>query len=167
MLPGIIVKPLKRYVDERGNFTEIFRSDMKDVLGDDTIVQSNLSHSYPGVKRAWHRHERGQVDYFVCIGGAIKICAYDDATAELDEVVSSAASLQVVRVPGHYWHGFRVVGSEPATLVYFTTRLYDYKSPDELRRPWNDPTVVPKSINGKVDDPRVGKPWDWDFVLYK
>ena len=39
-------------------------------------------------------------------------------------------------------------------------RLYDYESPDEERRPWNDSSIVPKEINGREDDPRVGKPWD-------
>jgi len=29
---------------------------------------------------------------------------------------------------------------------------------ERLRRPWNDPTIIPKSINGRTDDPRVGKP---------
>ena len=31
----------------------------------------------------------GQVDYFVCIKGAIKICAYDDETQELNEIIST------------------------------------------------------------------------------
>jgi len=38
-------------------------------------------------------------------------------------------------------------------------KLYDYDNPDEIRRPWNDP-IVPESINGRTDDPKVGKPWD-------
>ena len=32
---------------------------------------------------------------------------------------------------------------------------------ERLRRPWNDTTIIPKSINGRTDDPRVDKPWDW------
>jgi hypothetical protein len=32
--------------------------------------------------------------------------------------------------------------------------LYDYKSPYEERRPWNDATLVPKAVNGKKDDLR-------------
>ncbi len=167
MLPGIIVKPLKRFADERGVFTEIMRSDWADLLGEDSIVQANMSITYPGVVRAWHRHERGQVDYFLAVDGSIKICAYDDEKTELAEVVSAGESLQLVRIPGHYWHGFKVNGSKPATLIYFVTRLYDSKDPDELRRPWNDPAIVPKKINGKADDPRCNKPWDWLFLNFK
>ena len=79
MLPGIVIKPLKRSADERGFFTEVMRADWKDVIQDD-IVQANMSVSYPGMVRAWHRHERGQVDHFLAVRGALKICAYDDET---------------------------------------------------------------------------------------
>jgi dTDP-4-dehydrorhamnose 3,5-epimerase len=143
------------------------RIDWKDLLGEDKIVQVNLSVSYPGIVRAWHRHLRGQVDYFLVLKGALKICAYDDETGELDEIFSSGENLQIVRVPGRFWHGFKVLGNETAYLLYFTTKLYDYKDPDEERRPWNDQTIIPRMINGRSDDPRVGKPWDWLAVPYK
>jgi dTDP-4-dehydrorhamnose 3,5-epimerase len=161
MLPGIVIKPLKRFPDERGSFTEIFRTDWKELVGDEAVAQANLSVSYPGMVRAWHKHERGQIDYFVVVKGALKICAYDDVSKELNEVISTGENLQVVKVPGNYWHGFKVVGNETAMHVYFVNRLYDYQKPDELRTLWDDPKIVPESINGKKDDPRVGKIWDW------
>ena len=55
MLPGFKVHDLKKNVDERGFFAEIYREDWKDLLGDDKVVQANLSYSYPGMIRAWHR----------------------------------------------------------------------------------------------------------------
>lgn len=160
MLPGIIIKPLKRFYDERGSFTEVMRRDWPDVFTEE-MVQANMSISYPGIIRAWHRHDRGQMDCFLVAKGALKICAYDDESKEMDEVVSAGESPQIVKMPGQYWHGFGVVGNEPAMLVYFVNRLYDYKSPDEVRRPWNDPAIVPESINGRTRDTRCGKPWDW------
>ena len=159
MLDGIVIKPLKKHPDERGFFTELMRADLDDVYKD--IVQANMSVTYSGTVRAWHRHERGQVDCFVCVRGAIKIGVFDDECGELDEIVSIGSSMQVVRVPGHYWHGFKAIGSGPATLVYFTNQLYDYEDPDEVRRPWDDPAIVPTIINGRKDDPRCGKVWDW------
>jgi dTDP-4-dehydrorhamnose 3,5-epimerase len=163
MLDGIQVKPIKRFPDERGYFCEAMRTDWKDFFGKDTIAQVNHSFTYPNIVRAWHRHLRGQVDYFLVLKGAAKICAFDDKTSELNEVVSSGSDLQVVRMPGHYWHGFKAVGNEPTMLVYFTTNLYNPDDPDEERRDWNDPTLIPKIINGKKTDSRVGNSWNWNY----
>jgi dTDP-4-dehydrorhamnose 3,5-epimerase len=71
MLPGLKVQDLKKNVDERGFFAEIMREDWKELLGEDRIVQSNLSFSYPGMIRAWHRHSRGQVDHFLVLKGSL------------------------------------------------------------------------------------------------
>jgi len=143
------------------------RNDWRELLRGDEIVQANLSISYPGIVRAWHRHLRGQVDYFLALKGAIKICSYDQESGELTEIVSAGYEPQIVKIPGKYWHGFKVVSNEPAWLIYFVNKLYDYEKPDEERRPWSDPTITPKSINGKTDDPRVGKPWNWLAIPYK
>ncbi len=164
MLDGIEKKHLATHVDERGFFTELIRQDW---LGVDAIQQSNFSISYPGTIRAWHRHTRGQLDNFVVLRGAIKLCAYDDATRELDEIILSGDVLQSARIPGHYWHGFKALGEERAYLVYFVNKLYEYRDPDEERRPWNDSAILPRRINGTSDDPRCGKPWDWDYPAFK
>lgn len=160
-LPGVRVIFLEKFVDERGFVMEILREDWDNFLENDKIVQINASMVYPGIVKAWHRHTRGQVDYFFVVKGSLKICAYDDESKELVEIIASDEKPSIVRIPGHYWHGVKAVGSESTIYVYFVTRLYDYKNPDELRRPWNDPSIVPKEINGRKDDPRVGKPWDW------
>ena len=167
MLNGIIIKPIKRLPDERGFFTEIMRKDWKDLFGNDSIAQANLSLTFPGIIRAWHKHVKGQTDYFIAFKGTIKICAFDEKNEELDEIISSGQNLQAVRIPDHSGPGLKALGNDPAMLLYFTTNLYDYDNPDEERRPWNDSTLIPKSINGKKHDPRVGKPWDWNHPPHK
>jgi dTDP-4-dehydrorhamnose 3,5-epimerase len=163
MLPGVRSLDVKKLPDERGFFAEMMRKDWTEFLEGDEIVQTNLSYSYPGMIRAWHRHRRGQVDYFAVLKGAMKICAYDDDPAsptrgQLDEVIASGERLQVVRIPGKYWHGTKTVSSEPSVTVYMVSRLYDAKNPDEDRRAWNDPTVV---------DPRLKQPFDWNRPPHK
>ena len=163
MMQGVKIYELKKFPDERGFFSEIFRKDWNELLGEDVISQANLSFSYPGIIRAWHRHNRGQVDYFVVLRGAMKICAYDDREGsdtkdQLDEIVVSGERLQMVRIPGHYWHGTKTVGNEPSLTMYFVNSLYDHENPDEERRAWNDPTVI---------DPRTGKPFDWNKPPHK
>ena len=166
MLQGITIKPLKTNTDERGFFTEIFSMNRKDIFTDD-IVQANMSITYPGIIRAWHKHERGQVDYFVITRGAAKICVYDEKKEELNEIISTDKIIQVVRVPGNYWHGFKAISNEPSTMIYFVNKLYDPKNPDEIRRPWNDQKIIPRKINDSMDDPRCNKPWDWLTPPYK
>ncbi len=163
MLPGVRLYDIKKFPDERGFFAEILREDWKEFLEDDEVVQANLSFSYPGVIRAWHRHLRGQVDYFIVLRGAMKICAYDDdptspTRGELDEIIASSERLQVVRIQGNYWHGMKTLGNEASMTVYAVNRLYDYKNPDEERRPWDDPTII---------DPRTEKPFDWNRPPHK
>jgi dTDP-4-dehydrorhamnose 3,5-epimerase len=152
--------------DERGSFTEALRQDWKDLV-DDWFSQANLSYSYAGMVRAWHRHNRGQVDYFLVLKGAMKICAYDEETRRLNEVIGSGDKPTIIRIPGHYLHGTKTVSTEPSLTMYFVNRLYDYKNPDEERRPWNDPSIVPLEINGNKNDPRVNKSWDWFFPPHK
>ncbi|MCL0080565.1 dTDP-4-dehydrorhamnose 3,5-epimerase family protein [Dehalococcoidia bacterium] len=114
--------------------------------------------------RAWHRHLRGQVDYFLVLQGAMKICAYDDredspdTKGKLVEVISSSHKPQAVRIPGIYWHGTKTISNEPSLLVYFSTRLHDYQNPDEERHPWNDCAII---------DPRTDKPFDWNRPQHK
>jgi dTDP-4-dehydrorhamnose 3,5-epimerase len=163
MLPGVRSLDIKKLPDERGFFAEGMRSDWAEFLEGDTIVQANVSMSYPGMIRAWHRHQRGQVDYFVVVRGAMKICAYDDdpkspTHRQLDEVMASSEKLQVVRIPGKYWHGTKTVSPEPSLTFYMVNRLYDYKDPDEDRRPWND---------REIRDPRLNEPFDWNRPPHK
>jgi dTDP-4-dehydrorhamnose 3,5-epimerase len=171
-LPGVQTYDAKIFIDERGFFSEVLRKDWEELLGSEWIVQANLSQSYPGVVRAWHRHTRGQVDYFLVIKGSMKICAYDDAESSstrggFAEVIAGENKPQIVKIPGRYWHGTKTVSPEASLTVYFVTKLYDLKNPDEDRRPWNDPKVIPTAINGRTNDPRVGKPWDWFFAIHK
>jgi dTDP-4-dehydrorhamnose 3,5-epimerase len=163
MLAGNRVYDVKKFPDERGFFAEILRDDWSDFNDGDKIVQANLSLSYPGMIRAWHRHLRGQVDYFVVMKGAMKICAYDDdpkspTKGQLDEIIASSEKLQVVRINGKYWHGTKTVSDEPSLTVYAVNRLYDYKNPDEERRTWNDPAII---------DPKTKSPFDWNKPPHK
>jgi dTDP-4-dehydrorhamnose 3,5-epimerase-like enzyme len=156
VLPGVKIFDLKKNTDERGAFTEIFRSDWK-IFEGDSIVQSNLSISYPGMIRAWHRHSRGQVDYICVIKGVIKACVYNDGKdsktkGQLDEIILNSETPQIIRIPGEYWHGTMCIGKEPSLVLYMVTKLYDYENPDEKRRALNDLLVL---------DSRTGKPYEW------
>lgn len=149
MLQGVKLWDLKKNEDDRGFFVELMRADWDVFLEGDKIVQVNLSRSYPGVTRAWHRHSRGQIDYFVVIEGAYKLCAYDEEELELDEFIIFSDKMQIVRIPGRHWHGYTCIDTS-SKILNLVTKLYDYKKPDEERRPYDS-----------VIDPRTGEKYVW------
>lgn len=158
MLPGVKVYDIKKNIDERGFFTELLRLDWKSFVGEDDIVQINLSTSYPGVIRAWHRHSKGQIDYICAVKGVLKVCVYDDrggskTRGQLDEIALNSERIQIVRIPGFYWHGTKCIGDGASMVLYFMTKLYDYKNPDEERRSWDDPLII---------DPKTDERYDWN-----
>jgi dTDP-4-dehydrorhamnose 3,5-epimerase len=162
-LKGVKVYEINVLPDERGFFAEALRQDWKDFFEEDNIVQTNLSYSYPNIIRAWHKHERGQVDYFLVLEGGMKICAYEEETGKMAEVIGDGKKPTLIRIPGNYLHGTKTISSEPSLTAYFVNRLYDYKNPDEIRKAWDDQNIIPTEINGKKDDLRVGKPWNWFY----
>jgi len=166
-LKGVRTEEVNAIPDERGFFAEALRRDQKELLEGDWIEQANISLSYPNIVRAWHKHVRGQVDYFLVLKGAMKICAFEEETGRMTEIIANESKPTLVRIPGKYLHGSKTVSNEPSLTVYFVTRLYDYQKPDEIRRPWNDPSIIPTEINGKKNDSRVGKPWDWFLPPHK
>lgn len=163
-MPGLKSYYLNLLPDERGFFAEAIRTDWKGLIGEDQLLQANFSYSYPGMIRAWHRHVRGQVDYFLVLQGSLKICAYDDrdqspaTKGKLIEIIASSQKPQLVRMPGIYWHGFKNIHHEPSLLIYFVNRLYDHQNPDEERRPWNDLAII---------DSRTKRTFDWNAPPHK
>jgi dTDP-4-dehydrorhamnose 3,5-epimerase len=97
------------------------------------------------------------VDFFLVLKGAIKLCAYDMELKQLDQIISSEDRLQIVRIPGNYWHGFKNIGDKTCVVVYFVNRLYDYSNPDEERLAWNDKNIV---------DAKTHEPFDWNRPPY-
>ncbi|MBP1924079.1 dTDP-4-dehydrorhamnose 3,5-epimerase [Halorubrum alkaliphilum] len=151
MIEDVETRDLQVNTDERGHLVEMFREDWDEY--DPEPSMSYFSMSYPGVIRAWHRHNRGQIDHFVCPQGRIKVGVYDDRDAsstqgEVNTFVIGEHNQQVVRIPGACWHGFKVIGNEQALLVNFPTNLYDYEDPDEERLP-HDTDKIPFDWDGE------------------
>jgi dTDP-4-dehydrorhamnose 3,5-epimerase len=140
MIHDVETKKLQINADERGHLVEIFREDWD--FYDPDPAMTYYSMTYPGIVRAWHRHTRGQVDYFVCPAGRIKIGVYDDRDespdqGELDTFVIGEHNQKAIRIPGACWHGFKAIGDKPAFLINFPTNIYKYEDPDEERLPYD------------------------------
>jgi len=156
---GVKILTPKINIDERGFVSEVFRSDWKEFFDGKFPGQVNISKSNPNVIRAWHKHNRNQTDYFMVQEGTMKICAYDgnkesSTYGKLVEIKASGKKLQIIKIPGHLWHGTKTISDEPSITIYFLTNLYDYSNPDEERINWNDSLII---------DPRTKKPYDWNL----
>ena len=154
---GVQTMTLDKKNDNRGYVVEIFREDWKEFFGKDLPNQINFSKSNAGVIRAWHRHNRDQIDYFLVQKGKVRICVYDGninsrSYGKLVEIEVNGNEPKIVKVPGHFWHGTKNIGTETSETIYFLTNLYDYNNPDEERISYDDVTII---------DPKTQKPYDW------
>ncbi len=142
MIQGVVVKKLVRHPDDRGYFMEILRDD-------DNLLrrfgQASFSKSYPGVIKAFHYHEK-QDDLWFFASGNAQVVLHDLRTesptrGQTDVLYMGEDNPILVVIPQGVAHGYRVLGNEPAVIIYFTTRSYDPQDPDERRVAWDDPSI--------------------------
>ncbi|MFV8827442.1 dTDP-4-dehydrorhamnose 3,5-epimerase family protein [Alkalihalobacterium sp. APHAB7] len=142
MIEGVKVKKLLKHCDDRGFFAELVRDD-EDLL--ERFGQASWSMSYPGVIKAFHYHEEQDDVWFFPAGNA-QVVLHDlrkdsNTVGETDVIYMGEENPIVLLIPKGVAHGYRVLGQKPATIIYFTTKSYKSKNPDEKRIPYDDPTI--------------------------
>lgn len=121
--------PCATYCDDRGwSLMNLFTG----VLSGQGQV--NFSVQYPGVVKAWHRHDR-QTDFWLCVTGHLKVGVHREKDGASWRMVVGEKQAGVVVIPPPLWHGAMAVGAAPAGLLYYVTRAFDADQPDEHRRP--------------------------------
>ena len=98
--------------------------------------QINYSNQYPGVVKAWHRHER-QTDFWLCVNGHLKAGVYREEDDSAWSIVMGEMAPGILIIPPGLWHGAATVGPDSAGLLYYVTQAYDIQTPDEERRAWD------------------------------
>lgn len=142
MIEGVRTKPLRLIPDDRGYLMEILRDD------DELFVkfgQCYVSATYPGIVKAWHAH-RLQTDHFCCIQGNVKVGLWDGREdsptfRQTQSLVIGEHNRTLVQIPPGVWHGWVCLGTDLAVVLNIPTEHYNYETPDELRRPWDDPEI--------------------------
>lgn len=131
--------PVAAYADDRGwSLMNMLHGAMS------SQGQINFSMQYPGVVKAWHRHDR-QSDFWICLVGHIKAGVYRESDGAAWMQIMGEKRPGVLIIPTPLWHGATCVGPMPAGLLYYVTRAYDPASPDEHRRPWDSVEGFPWS----------------------
>lgn len=142
MIQDVMVKKLVRHADDRGFFMEILREDEALLK---RFGQASMSKSYPGVIKAFHYHERQDDIWFFPVGNAQVVLhdlrAGSPTKGETNVFYLGEDHPEVVVIPAGIAHGYRVLGNQPACIVYFTTEAYDPYNPDEKRLAWDDPQI--------------------------
>jgi dTDP-4-dehydrorhamnose 3,5-epimerase len=147
-LEGPVEVTPKRFADERGYFSEIFRADrLSQHIGQRDFVQENQSLSIPvGTIRGIHFQVGPAVQGKLvrCVAGSIFDVAVDlrQGSATFGRwiaVVLSAETGNQLWIPEGFGHGF--CSLEPRTIVCY--RVTDYYSPDHDKGlAWDDPDLA-------------------------
>ena len=136
----VIVKPLAKYLDERGWLAELFRSD--EIAPGFMPAMAYTSMTRPGVARGPHEH-RDQADCFAFIGPSnFKIYLWDtrddSPTCGVKQVMYAGGdSPAMVIVPAGVVHAYKNIGGKDGIVFNAPNRLYageGKRSPvDEVR----------------------------------
>lgn len=119
-----MIRPLKRFEDQRGWLTELFRSD--ELPAGFNPAMAYLSVTHPGVARGPHEHEH-QTDGFAFIDGEYDLYLWENRPglperAEVHRVGSSQPVL--VLVPYGVVHAYKNAGDRDAFVLNFPDKLY-------------------------------------------
>jgi dTDP-4-dehydrorhamnose 3,5-epimerase len=144
LIDGVKVQPFALWPDDRGYFLEAARmgQGLTSDFNKDT-TQISCAHNYPGIIKAFHFHLH-QTDLWVPAQGLFQVAMVDlrqgSKTFGLRNTfyVGQLRPWQLLIPPG-VGHGYKIIGAQPAMLVYLTNRFYD--PDDEGRIPYNEPGI--------------------------
>jgi dTDP-4-dehydrorhamnose 3,5-epimerase len=144
LIDGVLLEPVALWPDDRGYFLEVARlgSGAARAYGHGpTQISSALG--YPGTIKAFHFHQH-QTDLWVPVAGLLQVALVDLRTesptfgSRNTLYIGALRPFQVLIPPG-VAHGYKVVGQQPAILVYITNQFYD--PADEGRIAFDDPSI--------------------------
>lgn len=146
-IEGPLVIENIRHGDERGFFTERYRDDfMKSIGITAEFCQENYSRSAAGVLRGLHyQYDKPQAKLVTCTRGEIFDVIVDirkgsPTFGKSVSVVLSGNEPKWFWVPYGFAHGFYVISSEGADLMYKVDNYYNPKGEDGIL--WNDPALA-------------------------
>lgn len=126
-IEGVVVRKLKKYFDDRGWLTELFR---KDELAEAFLpAMAYISSTNPGVTRGPHEHW-DQADFFCFLGPSnFKLRLWDNR--KNSETYGSTMTMLVgqdrptaVLIPAGVVHGYQNVGEVDGIVINCPNRLY-------------------------------------------
>ncbi len=134
LIKGVLTKPLKVIPDERGRLFEMLRKDDPIFRKFGQVYCTTVNY---GVVKGWHYHKK-QYDNFVCVGGMIKLVAFDDRPGSptkgtANEFFIGTHNPLLVQIPPRVLHGFKGLTEPESVVINVATEPYHHGRPDEYR----------------------------------
>lgn len=123
-IPGVIIKKMEKFSDDRGWLTEIYREDLTDFKP----AMGYLSETKPGVVRGPHEHER-QSDFFVFVLGKFRLYLWDNREGAenyrklMTYDVGGDNPCSVIIPPGVV-HGYKCISETSGFTINLPDKLY-------------------------------------------
>ena len=146
-IAGVRVQPVSLYADDRGYFLEVMRSG-KGLAAGFGSAQVSAALGYPGTIKAFHYHLH-QTDCWTAVAGMLQVALVDlrrgsrTFGARNTMYIGALRPWQILIPPG-VGHGYKILGVDPAVLVYVTDQFYNPADEGRIRH----------------DEPRIHYDWE-------
>jgi dTDP-4-dehydrorhamnose 3,5-epimerase len=148
LIAGVKIQALQVFADDRGFFMELARLGAgiaEGMLPDqETKIQISATSTYPGTIKAIHYHFE-QTDLWMPISGMFQVFLYDlraesSTFGHINTIYVGDCRPWILLIPPGVAHGYKVLGTKSATLIYATNRYYN--PADEGRIAYNDSSIA-------------------------
>jgi dTDP-4-dehydrorhamnose 3,5-epimerase len=126
-IADVIVRDLRRFKDDRGWLSELFRSD--DLPDQFAPAMAYISSSRPGVTRGPHEHV-DQADLFCFIGPSdFRLRMWDNRSSSptyrhVMTLIAGQSEPKAVIIPRGIVHGYQNIGDVDGIVINLPNRLY-------------------------------------------
>ncbi len=143
-IDGVKIIPIKNFVGEDGDFSEIIRLSNGKIEGleDMEIKQVNRSRLLPGSIKGWHLHFEQEDIFYLPPSDSLLVGLWDlrknsESKGTSMKITLGAGASSLLFIPRGVAHGMVNISGEPIDLFYFVSGQFDLKNPDERRLPWD------------------------------
>ncbi|MDP2593167.1 MAG: dTDP-4-dehydrorhamnose 3,5-epimerase family protein [bacterium] len=141
MIEGLIIKEIKSHHDATGFFAELAKEGEESFR---EIKQTSYSETYPGVIKAFHKHDYWEL--WVVVKGVAEIALYDgrkqsQSKGEKQRIVAGEKNLLLLAIPPNVAHGYRALNNASVGILYHAAFAYDPKNPGIENIPYDSPEI--------------------------
>jgi dTDP-4-dehydrorhamnose 3,5-epimerase len=132
MIDGIILTPLKQFLDARGKVMHMLRTTDAHFQEFGEIYFSTI---FPQAIKGWHLHKKKTCNFTVPIG-LVKMVCFDPRSDSLtsgtiQEIFLGPENYQLVTLPPLVWYAFQGLGTNASLIANCATHPHD---PTEAER---------------------------------